>query len=66
MTLILCETCGHRAKYHVGITGQSYSNPTLSCHFETDRYEMCTCDKLKVNSDEALLTLVKYDERQRS
>lgn len=54
----LCEGCGHAARHHTGVTEKGYHAPKLACTFETDRYEVCTCDKLKVAHDQALELIV--------
>lgn len=58
---ISCKSCGHRAAYHTGVGEKGYMHPKLSCRFETDRYEICTCNKLKIEPKD-LETLVAWDE----
>lgn len=58
---IECKDCGHSAHYHTGVSKAGYSAPKLACTFHTDRYEVCKCDKLKLDRDEALEIAVKYD-----
>lgn len=59
--MILCKNCGHRASYHDGI--DKYEQPRLSCKFETDRGEVCTCKKLKI-TDEDLTKVVEIDKQR--
>lgn len=40
-----CKRCGHTLEYHDGFSKKGYNSPRLKCLFETDRYEVCTCDE---------------------
>ena len=62
MRLILeCSNCGHSAAYHTGVGKKGYNHAQLSCRFETDRYEICTCDHLTMDEDKALSAVVQLD-----
>lgn len=63
--IVLCDDCGHRAQYHTSVGRDGYSSPWLSCTFETDRYEVCRCDKLKLDRDKLLEIAVKHDDKHK-
>lgn len=60
--MVICDNCGHRAEHHHGVSEAGYSKPQLACRFETDRYECCTCPKLKLGHDTLLALAVKLDK----
>lgn len=63
--MILCGHCGHRAKHHTGVGAHGYTNGTrLACRFETDRYEVCTCDALELDHADALAAAIELDDQE--